>query len=182
MGRAILMWRLREKSIPLDMLRADLEDDPPPRVPGTAVFLTSAPRESAPPALVHNLVHHKVLHEQVVLLTVHPVEVPHVGPEDRVDVEAFPNGFYRVTARNGFMQDPDINEILTNCRIRNLHLNLESTTFFLGRETLIITDRSELPRWQMQIFEFLSSNALNATAFFHIPPEQVYEVGVQVEL
>ena len=181
-GRALLVQRTREKSIPFDMLRADLEDDPPPRVPGSAVFLTSAPRDTTPPALIHNLAHNKVLHEQVVLLTVRTARIPQVPETERVTVEAFPNGLFRVTAHYGFMQDPDLFEILMSCRALKLHLNLEATTFFLGRETLIHTDRSGMPRWRAQLFAFMSSNALRATAFFRIPPEQVFEVGVQIEL
>jgi KUP system potassium uptake protein len=180
-GREILERRLRERSVPFDMLRADLEAEPPIRVPGTAVFLTGT-AEGTPPALVHNLAHNKILHEQVMLLTVLTEEVPHVPAEDRVQVDCLGDGFFRATAHYGFMQDPDVLEVLADCRLRGLVLNLAATTFFLGRETLISTDRAGMSPWRAKLFGLMSSNALTATAFFRIPPDQVFEVGAQIEL
>jgi KUP system potassium uptake protein len=180
-GREILVQRLLEKSVPLDLLLGDLIAEPPIRVPGSAVFLTGAP-DSTPPALVHNLAHNKVLHEQVVLLTVVTEEVPHVPAPERVQVASLGYGFYRVTAHYGFMQDPDVLEVLADCRTAGLHLRLAATTFFLGRETLIPTDRPGMAIWREKLFSFMSRNALRATAFFHLPPDQVFEVGAQVEL
>ena len=177
-GREVLVQRLREKSVPFDLLLGDLTADPPVRVPGSAVFLTGAP-DGAPPALIHNLVHNKVLHEQVVILTIQTEEVPHA---DRVQVEELQEGFYRVTAHYGFMQDPNALEVMASCEVRGLHLELAATTFFLGRETLISTERPGMPLWQEKLFAFLSTNALRATAFFRIPPDQIFEVGAQVEL
>jgi KUP system potassium uptake protein len=180
-GREILVQRLREKSVPFDLLLGDLIAEPPIRVPGSAVFLTGAP-EGTPPALVHNLAHNKVLHEQVVLLTIVTEEVPHVSTGERVHVASLSYGFYRVTARYGFMQDPDVLEVLADCRAAGLHLRLAATTFFLGRETLIPTDRPGMAIWREKLFSFMSRNALRATAFFRLPPDQVFEVGAQVEL
>lgn len=180
-GREILVQRLREKSVPLDLLLGDLMADPPLRVPGSAVFLTGAP-DGTPPALVHNLAHNKVLHEQIVLLTIVTEEVPHVAANERVHVASLGFGFYRVMAHYGFMQDPDVLEVLADCRSAGLQLRLTATTFFLGRETLIPTDRPGMARWRENIFSFMSRNALRATAFFKLPPDQVFEVGAQVEL
>jgi KUP system potassium uptake protein len=180
-GREILVQRLREKSVPLDLLLGDLLAEPPIRVPGTAVFLTGAP-DSTPPALVHNLAHNKVLHEQVVLLTIVTEEVPHVPTRERVRVASLHDGFYRVTAHYGFMQDPNVLEVLADCRAEGLHMRLAATTFFLGRETLIPTDRPGMAMWREKLFSFMSRNALRATAFFRLPPDQVFEVGAQVEL
>ena len=180
-GREILVQRLREKSVPFDLLLGDLLAEPPIRVPGTAVFLTGAP-DSTPPALVHNLAHNKVLHEQVVLLTIVTEEVPHVPTRERVQVASLHDGFYRVTAHYGFMQDPNVLEVLANCQAEGLHLRLAATTFFLGRETLIPTDRPGMALWREKLFSFMSRNALRATAFFKLPPDQVFEVGAQVEL
>jgi KUP system potassium uptake protein len=180
-GREILVQRLREKSVPFDLLLGDLLAEPPIRVPGTAVFLTGAP-DSTPPALVHNLAHNKVLHEQVVLLTIVTEEVPHVPTRERVQVVSLHDGFYRVTAHYGFMQDPNVLEVLANCQAEGLHLRLAATTFFLGRETLIPTDRPGMALWREKLFSFMSRNALRATAFFRLPPDQVFEVGAQVEL
>jgi KUP system potassium uptake protein len=180
-GRAILVKRMAEKSVPLNLLLADLAAEPPIRVPGTAVYMYGS-AEGTPPALVHNLAHNKVLHEKVVFLTVLTEEVPHVPPAERVTVKRLGKGFASVVARYGFMEDPDIHEILDACRDHKLDVNIDAATFFLGRETLIASDRPGMATWREHLFSFLSRNALRATAFFRIPPNQVFEVGAQVEL
>lgn len=180
-GREILSKRLQEKSVPLNILMADLAADPPLRVPGVAVFM-SGTRDGAPPALVHNLAHNKVLHERVVFLTVLTEEVPHVPSAERVIVRHLGKGFHNVTARYGFMDDPDIVDMIDRCREKKLVIPLEGTTFFLGREELVSTDRPGMARWRERLFAFMSRNALRATAFFQIPSTQVFEVGAQVEL
>ena len=180
-GRELLYGRLRERAVPLDILLGDIKADPPIRVPGTAEFMTPNPG-ATPPALVHNLTHNKMLHEQVVFLTVLTEEVPIVPPEDRVRAEDVGDGFYWVTARYGFMQDPSVPDILERVGAFGLEVRLEATTFFLGRETLLATERPGMARWREALFSFMSRNALRATAFFKIPPDQVFEVGVQVEM
>ncbi len=180
-GREILAKRMLEKTVPLKMLLADLAAEPPIRVPGTAVFMYGT-ADGTPPALVHNLVHNKVLHEKVVFLTVITEDVPHVPGEERVSVKRSGKGFHMVTSRYGFMEDPEIEEILDACREKGLDVRIEGTTFFLGRETLIAADRPGMAVWRERLFSFMSRNALRATAFFKIPPNQVFEVGTQVEL
>ncbi len=180
-GRELLYTRLRERAVPLDILLADIEADPPQRVPGTAVFMTPNPG-ATPPALVHNLAHNKVLHEHVIFLTVLTEEVPTVRPQERVEVQNLGHGFYWVTARYGFMQDPSVPDILERARGQGVEARLEATTFFLGRETLLATERPGMARWRERLFSFMSRNAQRATTFFKIPPEQVFEVGVQVEM
>ncbi len=180
-GREILRQRLGERSVPLDILLADIAADPPERVPGTAVFMTGNPGVT-PPALVHNLTHNKVLHQQVIFLSVLTEEVPRVPADQRVSVQGLGQGFYAVTARYGFMQDPDVPWVLERCREHGLDIRLEATTFFLGRETLLASERPGMARWREKLFAFMSRNAARATAFFRIPPEQVMEVGVQIEL
>jgi len=180
-GREILAKRMMEKTVPLKLLLADLAAEPPIRVPGTAVFMYGT-SDGTPPALVHNLAHNKVLHEKIVFLTVITEDEPHVGPEQRVTVKRSGKGFHTVVARYGFMQDPDINEILAACNAHGLSIPVEGTTFFLGRETLIASDRPGMAMWRERLFSFMSRNALRATAFFKIPPNQVFEVGAQVEL
>jgi KUP system potassium uptake protein len=165
-GREILSKRMMEKTVPLKLLLADLAAEPPIRVPGTAVFMYGS-ADGTPPALVHNLAHNKVLHEKIVFLTVLTEDVPHVANAERVVVKRSGKGFHSVIARYGFMQDPEIDEILKGCREQQLDIQIEGTTFFLGRERL---------------FSFMTRNALRATAFFKIPPNQVFEVGAQVEL
>ena len=180
-GREILARRMNEKTVPLKLLLADLAAEPPIRVPGTAVFMYGSP-DGTPPALVHNLAHNKVLHEKIVFLTVITEGVPHVTPAERVIVKRAGKGFHNVVARYGFMEDPDINEVLAACKANNLDIPIEGTTFFLGRETLIASERPGMAIWRERLFAFMTRNALRATAFFKIPPNQVFEVGAQVEL
>jgi KUP system potassium uptake protein len=180
-GRQILSKRLQEKSVPLKILMGDLAADPPPRVPGTAVFMSGNPG-GTPPALVHNLAHNKVLHEKVIFLTVITEEVPHVPAAERVTVKHLGKGFHEVIARYGFMEDPSIQDVIEHCARKKLIITLEGTTFFLGREELVSTDRPGMARWRERLFAFMSRNALRATAFFQIPSTQVFEVGAQVEL
>ena len=180
-GREILAKRMLEKTVPLKMLLADLAAEPPIRVPGTAVFMYGT-ADHTPPALVHNLAHNKVLHEKVVFLTVVTEDVPHVDPRERVTIKHIGKGFHTVLARYGFMDDPDIDDVLGACQTQSLDIRMEGTTFFLGRETLVASDRPGMPQWREELFAFMSRNALRATAFFKIPANQVFEVGTQVEL
>jgi len=180
-GREILSKRMQEKSVPLNILMADLAADPPLRVPGVAVFMSGNPG-GTPPALVHNLAHNKVLHERVIFLTVVTDEIPHVSPDERVKVKHLGKGFHSVHVRYGFMEDPSMLDIIDRARERRLEIPLEGTTFFLGREELVSTDRPGMARWRERLFAFMSRNALRATAFFQIPSTQVFEVGAQVEL
>ena len=180
-GREILGQRLLEHSVPLPVLLGDIAADPPERVPGTAVFMVRTP-DITPPALIHNLAHNKVLHEKVVFLSVVTEEVPYVPQSERVKVEALGKSFYSVVARYGFMQDPNIPFVLEQCKAKGLDIVVSGTTFFLGRETLISTERPGMARWREKLFAFMSRNAARATAFFRIPADQVFEVGVQVEL
>jgi len=180
-GREILSKRIAEQSLPVKMLLADIAAEPPIRVPGTAVFMYGS-SDGTPPALTLNLAHNKVLHEKIVFLTIITEDVPHVPADQRVIVKRAGKGFHRVTARYGFMQDPDISEVLAACKENHLDIPLAGTTFFLGRETLIASDRPGMALWRGRLFAFMSRNALRATAFFKIPPNQVFEVGAYVEL
>ena len=180
-GREILSKRMLEKTVPLKLLLADLAAEPPIRVPGTAVFMYGS-ADGTPPALIHNLAHNKVLHEKVVFLTVVTEDVPHVAPAQRVTVKRIGKGFHSVVARYGFTEDPDIREVVAACKQQQLDIPIEGTTFFLGRETVIASERPGMAVWREQVFAFMTRNALRATAFFKIPPNQVFEVGAQVEL
>jgi KUP system potassium uptake protein len=180
-GREILSRRMMEKTVPLKLLLADLAAEPPIRVPGTAVFMYGS-ADGTPPALIHNLAHNKVLHEKVVFLTVVTEDVPHVAPAERVTVKRIGKGFHSVVARYGFTEDPDIRDVLAACKKEQLDIPIEGTTFFLGRETVIASERPGMSLWREQVFAFMTRNALRATAFFKIPPNQVFEVGAQVEL
>ena len=181
-GREILGGKLRAASMDLKELMSSFEGEHAPvRVPGTAVFMTGNP-EGTPPALLHNLKHNKVLHAQVVLLTIASEDVPHVSAEERVEVQPLEQGFVRLIARYGFMENPSIPDILKRGREKGLQFQLMSTSFFLGRETLIPSKKPGMAMWREALFSWMSRNARSATAFFRIPPNRVVELGTQVEL
>jgi len=180
-GREILGRRMLEKTVPLNLLLADLAAEPPMRVPGTAVFMYGN-LDGTPPALVHNLAHNKVLHEKIVFLTVVTEDVPHVAAADRVVVKRMGKGFHSAVARYGFMDDPDIEDVLAACRAAGLNISTEGTTFFLGRETLVPSDNPGMARWREAVFAFMSRNASPVTEFFRIPRNRIVELGAQIEI
>jgi len=180
-GRELLGEKLRASSLGLKELLESFGDNSPRRVPGTAIFMTGNP-EIAPSAMLHNLKHNKVLHEQTLLLTIATEDMPHVPSTERVTVEHLPLGLRRITARYGFMEDPSIPDILKRCREAGLPFNVMSTSFFLGRETLIVSKKPGMAMWREALFVWMSRNARSATAFFRIPPNRVVELGAQVEL
>ena len=180
-GRGLLASRLRERLYPFDRFLQDITNSPPHRVPGTAVFMTSN-QIGTPPTLLHNLEHNQVLHERVVLLTVVTSDVPHVEDDHRLTVETLGQGFYRVTLRYGFMEEPDVPAALALGAAQGLPLGAEKMTFFLGVETLLSTHREGMARWRERLFAVMSRNAVRATSFFRIPPERVVELGMQIEL
>ena len=180
-GRALLASRMRERMYPFERFLADIAASPPYRVPGTAVFMTGN-LVGTPATLLHNLEHNHVLHERVILLTVVTNDVPHVAEDERVEVEPLGQGFYRHTIHYGFMEEPDVPGVLAAGARRTQSIDVEHTTFFLGVETLISTEREGMPRWRERLFALMSRNAVRATTFFRIPPERVVELGMQIEL
>jgi KUP system potassium uptake protein len=180
-GRTLLAERMREKLYPFDRFLNDIASYPPQRVTGTAIFMTSN-LMGTPPTLLHNLQHNKVLHERVILLTVVTSDIPHVSQDNRVQIEELGQGFYRLTLRYGFMEEPDVPEALGEAGKRGFPIDLAETTFFLGVETLLATRRPGLPLWRERLFVLIARNAVRANAFFKIPPERVVELGMQVEL
>jgi KUP system potassium uptake protein len=180
-GRALLAARLPETSVPLTMLLADIVADSPQRVPGTAIFMTGDPVGS-PMALVRNLTHNRVMHERVVFLLVNTEEVPHVPERQRLVVTDLGNGFHRIVVRFGFMQDPDVPRAIELAAAHGLAISPEETTYFLGRETILATGRPGMALWRERLFALMSQNARRAVAYFRIPADRVFEVGVDVEL
>jgi KUP system potassium uptake protein len=180
-GRAELYLHLMEAMLPIKMFMEDLAVRRPVRVPGTAVFMTSNP-SGAPPVLLHHLKHNKVLHEQVILLSISTTDEPEVAPDERVVMTDLGDGFWQVEASYGFMQSPDIRDVLARCRELGLAVNERDTSYYLGRETLLTTGKSRMARWRKKIFAILSRNAQPATAFFKLPPNRVVELGTQIEL
>ncbi len=180
-GRAIVEDEIEAGALPAPLFLGDLARTRPLRVPGTAVFMTTS-REGIPKVLLHHFKHIRALHERVVLLSVLTERVPEVTFRERAELEDLGQGFYRVTARYGFMQTPDVTEVLEACRQAGLETVRSETSYYLGRETLLTSGQSELPRWRKRIFVFLARNARSATAFFAIPPDRVVEIGAQLEL
>ena len=180
-GRAALTERMRIDTMPLDLFIQSMFHDPPIRVPGTGVFMTTAP-DGVPRALLHNLLHNKVLHARVVLVNVITDDVPYVPVGERVRVEELDFGFYRVFVRYGFKDDPDIPAALALCESQGLPFELMESSFFLGRETLIPKTGSSLGLWRERLFILMFRNAHSAADFFCIPANRVVEFGTQVEL
>jgi KUP system potassium uptake protein len=195
-GRQQVTSILTESSLPLDLFVPDIARRKPPRVPGTAVFMSSIP-DVAPPVLLHHLKHNKMLHEKVILMTLSSQEIPQVAEGDRVTVEQLGAGFYQVTATYGFMESPHVPQILMAIA-RSLHepgepppsLKMNDVTFYLGRETLILGPRhpgvprppGSMPAWRAGLFAVMSRNALSAASFFGLPPNRVIELGAQIEV
>ena len=180
-GRRILAERLTARAVPLEDFMAAVDAHPPVRVPGTAVFMTAQPR-GTPPALAHNLRHNKVLHEHVIVLTVRTQPVPYVRHEEQVDVQALGTGVFNVAARYGFMQDPHVPDALRMAREKGAEMDVDDVTYFLGRETIIVSKRPGMAMWREKLFVLMARNAVRATAFFRLPAERVVELGVQVEM
>jgi KUP system potassium uptake protein len=180
-GRRLLAERLTARATPIDVFMASLKALGPARVRGTAVFMTAQPT-GTPPALVHNLRYNKVLHDHVVILTVSTASRPYVALADQVAVEPLGHGLYNVKLQYGFMQDPDVPEALMHAIKLGLELDPGDVTFFLGRETIIVTRRHGMATWRERLFVLMARNAVRATAFFRLPPERVVELGVQVEM
>ena len=180
-GRRYLALRMADAMFPLDAFLADLAERRPPRVKGTAVFMT-ANADGVPPVLLHHFKHNQSLHEHVVLLRVAALHVPAVAIDDRVSVEHLDHGFFRVTLSFGFMEDPSVPTALQECARFGLALDPASTSYFLGRETVLPTGSSRMWRWRKALFAFISRNAVPATAYFGLPPGRVVELGMQIDL
>ena len=196
-GRTMLNRILQAGSLPMELFLEDVARRKPPRVPGTAVFMTSS-ADGVPVVLLHHLKHNKVLHEQVVLMSIKTEDYPEVLSEERLSLEKLSYGFYRVNARYGFMETPDVPEILYRLRQAGLKARTNETTFYLGHERILVLDSRRGPRvgtrtkpddmsmdmarWRKKLFVLMQRNARSATEFFGIPPNRVVELGAQVEL
>ena len=178
-GLKILNDKTRADSVPITDVIAMLTQRPPQRAPGTAMFFTSN-GDLAPVALLHNLKHNKVLHQNNVILTVHTTETPRVSDANRIRIEPIGRDFKRVVLSYGFMENPNVPKTLTHCRRMGLKFDIMSTSFFLGRRSVVPDARSGMPLWQDNLFIFLMKNAANPTDFFHIPPGRAVELGAQV--
>jgi KUP system potassium uptake protein len=180
-GRTLLMKKIKSEAMEITPFIEAIASHPPPRVPGTAVFLTPNP-EGVPHAMLHNLKHNKVLHEKVVILTVKFLDVPHTNQEERVSVEAMLHEFYRITVRYGFKDEPDIPRDLALCEARGIYLDPMDTSYFIGKEILIASQTREMAVWRKKIFIGMFRSAETITNQFKLPPNRVVELGSQVTI
>jgi KUP system potassium uptake protein len=180
-GSRVLFEKTRRLEVPLTDLVHNLEKHPPPRISGTAVFLTGDP-DSTPTALLHSLKHFKVLHEQNVIMTVKFVDLPRVEEQGRLTLGEVGNSFTRITVRYGFMETPHLPKALAIVRKEGLSFDIMSTTFFLSRRVLRPSKTSGMPIWQDRIFIMLARNADDASSYFRLPTDRVVEIGTQVSI
>ncbi|MDE2183554.1 MAG: potassium transporter Kup [Alphaproteobacteria bacterium] len=180
LGRRAQLERVRSESMPLTVFLERAEKTPV-RVAGTAVFLT-ARADAVPGALLHNLKHNKVLHERVIIAQVMVDDTPFVPPAKRVEVEKLGKGFFSVHIHHGFFETPDVPHALSEARPFGLAVDPESTTFFIGRETLVPAEHPVLGHWRTWLYMQLASNALSPARFYHLPPNRVVELGTQITI
>lgn len=180
-GTQILAERMAERSISYEKFMKDIQEHPPVRIPGTAVYLTGTD-EGVSQALIHNLRHNRVLNENVVSVTVRTAPVAHIHPDKHLQVTKLESGFYTVIIYYGFMDRPNIPMALELAKDLGLDCELLNVAYFIGRRTLLATDRPGMAIWREQLFAMMAKNAQNSGVFFKIPPDRVIEIGYQVEL
>ncbi len=179
-GRSELIRKL-ESRVPLEVFLEDVIRRNPPRVQGTAVFMSVSP-EWTSPVLLHNLKYNKILHEKVALLSILPADIPKVPVQERVKVEDLGQGFYRILAYNGYMQRPNVPEIIKVAIHLGLPIDEAETTYYLGRVSLFTAGDSRMMRWRKVLFAFMSRNAATSAAYYGLPANRVVEFGSQIQL
>ena len=179
-GRMQLQAIQEAGALPLATFLTSIGKTPPLRVRGTAIFMTSN-SDGVPVVLLHHLKHNKMLHETVILLSVQTRGIPEVQGEHMLSLEKMGNGFYRLVATYGFMQSPNIPELLARAAAEGVPVPKMDTSYYLGRERLVLTGKAKMSRWRKSLFALMSRNARSATEFFQIPPNRVIELGAQIE-
>ncbi len=181
-GRALLARNLADKLLPVSIFLEDLRTMNPPRVPGTAVFMSSNPN-GVPVVLLHHWKHNQVLHQTVVLLSVISETLPEIPSSRRVVAKDLGQGFFHITAFYGFMETPNVPELMQSAAdVHKVPYKPGSTSYYLGRETLLATKKSGMQPWRKMLFSFISRNSRSATQYFGIPPDRVVELGMQIDL
>lgn len=180
-GRELVAAKLQHGLLPLEDFVRDVKNAGPSRVPGTAVFLNSD-MYATPIAMLHNIKHNRVLHERNYVLTVMTEEIPHVAKKDRLTIEDLGNSFYRVVARYGFMEDPDVPMILHKLADRGHKIEPAAATYILSNNSLVPSSRPGMAIWREKLFVFLSRNASRPTEYFRLPANRVVELGMQIEI
>ncbi|MGB4852631.1 MAG: potassium transporter Kup [Ignavibacteria bacterium] len=180
-GRKNLLNKIHEQTLSIENFVTEFLSIRMIAIPGTAIYMSSS-STGTPPPLIKNITHNRLLHKQVVILTIKFHKVPHIRLEERIQIEQPTEGFYRVIANYGFMDITNIQQIIELLDKQGIKIKMEKTTFFLGRETLIPKKKNLFEMIRDKIFILMSNNSQRATDFFNIPPTRVYEVGTQVEL
>jgi KUP system potassium uptake protein len=179
-GRAEVIRKVGTR-LPLKLFLEDVARHDIPRVRGTAVFMSIHP-EGTSPVLLHHLNHTKILYERVVFLSILSRNIPIVPAKERVKIDDLGQGFYQIVAHNGYMQRPNVPEILKLAEKFGLHINPAETSFFLGRVTLLPTGDSKMMRWRKGLFALMSRIAGSPTVYFGLPANRVVELGAQIQL
>lgn len=180
-GRRLITQSLQSQAIPLEEFLGNLFIEPPTRVPGTAVFLRSE-SDGVPHAMLHNLVHNKVIHEQIVFLTVLNADIPVVSDDVRLDVIPLGHECFQVNVRYGFKEMRDIPKVLELCHTKGIESEMLSTSFFISRQTIVPVLGKGMAMWRERLFAAMSRNARGAADYYHIPTNRVIELGTQVEI
>ncbi|MCS0591057.1 potassium transporter Kup [Massilia norwichensis] len=180
-GRELVFENLEKHAIPLEDFLQSLFVGPPTRVAGTAIFLRGE-TDGVPHALLHNLLHNKVLHERVVFLTVHIREEPYVPAAEQVEVVALGHNCFQLNVHYGFKDEADIPGILRLCEAKNLTFEMMETSFFIARQTVISVPGQGMMPWREHLFVLMQRNARTAADYYQIPANRVIELGTQVEI
>jgi KUP system potassium uptake protein len=180
-GRTLLNEKLRADAIDLPGFLEAVFISPPARVEGTAVFLTAEPG-AVPNALLHNLKHNKVLHEQNLFVTVRNHEVPWIGMDKRLAIESLGHNCWQVVIHYGFKNDPDLPKALEQMRTRGCELEVMTTSYFLSRDVVVPTIGSGMAPWREKLFAQMHHNASGAADFLNLPNNSVVELGSKIEI
>jgi KUP system potassium uptake protein len=180
-GRGLIVARWQQDSLPLASFLARLPQSRIIRVPGTAVFLTGN-LEFVPNALLHNLKHNKVLHEQVFFVNVRTLAFPQASPEERATAEEVAPGVFKVSLCYGFMESPNVPRALESLSAHGIEFKPMQTSYFVGRETVVTASLPKLRFIRRWLFLFMVRNAVSATEFFRIPSDRVVELGVRIAI
>jgi KUP system potassium uptake protein len=176
-GAAAVTARIHETLIPVPQFLAQIEAEKIPRVPGTAVFLSRAARDT-PPVMVWHVKQNRALHKQLLVVRAEILPVPWLTSDDRISVTQIAPNFWRADARYGFMERPDIPALLLACKVSGCIVDPNNVTYYVGHETVVgRKDLKGLPAWQERIFAMMERNATHVSDFFNLPTDQVVEIG-----
>ncbi len=180
-GRSLLLQQLQNRTLTVDEFLQSLSLQQPQRVNGQAVYLTANP-DVVPLAMLHNLRHNKIMHSEVAFFHFLTERVPRVPNSRKVEVIRLGDGFYKVVARYGFLEYPNIKQVIALANHQGLHFRPEAISFFLSREKIVTGLKSKMSLWRKKLYALMARNALSATAYYDLPSGQVIEIGLLVQI